>query len=162
MRRYNRGHLGTGLTARRCWCWSQHLAAGLLVTGHASLLVYCSGGMCLRGLPIATQTETPSLISRLNCGPPSCAVLVPRVVRWWARAGAPRAPATTCRTSRPSPACVPGAARQASHIAHVRSTRKLCGHAQPCGGPTQRRTGLVKALKKASSYQLSRTCLECA
>jgi hypothetical protein len=159
MRRYNRGHLGTGLTARRCWCWSQHLAAGLLVTGHASLLVYCSGGMCLRGSPIATQTETQTHLA----SQPRAAVdaVVPRVVG--ARRSAASACRSTCRTtSRPSPACVPGAARQASHIAHVRSTRKLCGHAQPCGGPTQRRTGLVKALKKASSYQLSRTCLECA
>ena len=29
--------------------------------------------------------------------------------------------------------------------------RKLCGHAPPCGGPTQRRTDLGKALEKASS-----------
>jgi hypothetical protein len=35
-------------------------------------------------------------------------------------------------------------------LSHVRSTRKLCGHAPPCGGGTQRRTGLGKALKKAS------------
>jgi len=88
MRRYNRGHLGTGLTARRCWCWSQHLAAGLLVTGHASLLVYCSGGMCLRGSPIATQTETQTHLA----SQPRAAVdaVVPRVV------GARRSAASAC------------------------------------------------------------------
>jgi hypothetical protein len=36
--------------------------------------------MCLHGSPIATQTENPKLISRLNRGPP----LTPLYHAWWA------------------------------------------------------------------------------
>ena len=76
------------------------------------------------------------------------------VPRARAGAGAPRAPAPTCHMSHvTTKSCSWSRCSSPSvtyALAHVTSTLKLCGHAPPCGGPTQRSIGLRKALKKAS------------
>ncbi len=76
------------------------------------------------------------------------------VPRARARAGAPRAPAPTCHMSHvTTKSCSWSRCSLPSvtyALAHVTSTLKLRGHAPPCGGATQRRISLRKALKKAS------------
>ena len=107
-------------------------------------------------MPIATQTETPSLISRLNCGPPSCAVV--HVV------GARESAASAC-----------------NHMSHVTTKSCLCSrfsspsvayYACQVDAEVVRARAAVRGPHAAKINRLAectqegvlvaRTCLECA